>query len=288
MNQDNGAAAPPNAQPAGDSGAAGSEQATPQDVSQETLPEVESPPLAAGETGEAQKPAPEDDQKPKPLSRSKRQALKIQRLSTLIAEQQARIEDLQKRAESAVPPKEADYNGDWQAWQTDLTAFKAAQQVSNRLDEHAKRDAEQRIADARREAAEEFLARSDEVREQIADFDEVFTRYAQSGGTFAPHVIEELHDSEKGPLLAYFLAQNPQTAFALNQMSPREAAREVGRIEARLAIPATRKQTQAPPPVAPPKGGAVASKSLNDLAKSDDVSAYAKARLEQMAKSARQ
>jgi hypothetical protein len=48
-----------------------------------------------------------------------------------------------------------------------------------------------------------------------------------------------------------------------------------------VSLPQPKKQTQAPPPITPPSGGASPSKDLHALAKSDDISGFVKLREEQ-------
>ncbi len=75
----------------------------------------------------------------------------------------------------------------------------------------------------------------------------------------APHVLESILDSEQGPQLAYHLAKNPDVAERLNAMTPVQAAREIGRLEAQLEKPKAdttppKRTTSAPPPINPVRG----------------------------------
>lgn len=215
------------------------------------------------------------------LTRNQRLQRKAARLSTMLAEQQAEIERLRAataKSDADSEPKEADYNGDWTKFQADYAAWKAAQSVERKLAEREQRERERQVAEKVREANEEFLERVDEVKAGIPDYDQAINAFASSGGKFAEHVIEEIRDSEQGPMLAYYIAKNPHIAHQLNAMSPRDAAREIGRIEARVALPKPKRQTQAPAPLAPLKGGAAPSADIHQLAKQSDLSAYIAAR----------
>jgi hypothetical protein len=74
-------------------------------------------------------------------------------------------------------------------------------------------------------------------------------------------MAEVIADSEDGPAVAYYLGKNPEAAAAIAQLPPSAAARELGKLEARLAFerekartpatPARSAVSQAPPP--PPK-----------------------------------
>jgi hypothetical protein len=283
MTDEAGAAAPATEQ-AAPSAPAAAEQATPKI---ETLPNpnVQSDPENAEPKAQETEPKPEGEEpesdEPKRLTRNQRLQRKAARLSTMVAEQAAELERLRQatdKTDAESEPKEADYNGDWTKYQADYAAWKAAKTVSQKFADREQRDAEQRLRERRQEAADEFLERSEQIKAGIPDFDDVIGAFDKSGGKFAPHVVEELMESEKGPLLAYTLAKDPNLAAQLNALSPRDAAREIGRLEAKVSLPQPKKQTQAPAPLATVKGGVAPTKSLADLAKSDDASAYAAAR----------
>jgi hypothetical protein len=139
----------------------------------------------------------------------------------------------------------------------------------------------------RQEAGQEFLEHAQQIKASITDYDQTIDAFEKAGGKFAPHVIEELLEiGEKGPLLAYQLAKTPGLAAELNAMSPRDAAREIGRLEAKAALPERKVTTKAPAPLRPVSGGAAATVSLVDLAKSDDAEGYIAARRAQRKASA--
>jgi hypothetical protein len=286
MTDTTGAAAP-SAEQAAPSAPAATEQATPQI---ESLPNPNAPasPENAEPKAETEQTPPEGEEasdEPKRLTRNQRLQRKAARLSTMVAEQAAELEKLRQatdKTDAESEPKEADYNGDWTKFQADYAAWKAAKTVGQKFAEREQRDAEHRLRERRQEAADEFLERSEQIKSNIPDFEQVLGAFRNAGGDFAPHVIEELMESEKGPMLAYTLAKTPGLAAQLNALSPRDAAREIGRLEAKVALPQPKRQTQAPAPLTTVKGGAAQTKSIADLAKSDDVSAYAAARKAQM------
>jgi flagellar motility protein MotE (MotC chaperone) len=223
----------------------------------------------------------DDSSQPKKLTRNQRLQRKAARLSTMLAEVSAENERLKtERTKAATEgePKEADYNGDWGKFQAEYAAWKVTQNIRGDLAERDQRDRNAQLQDRIREATDDFLERVEDVKKSIPDYDKVVETFAGSGGKFAPHVIEEIRDSEKGPMLAYHFAKNPALAAELNALSPRDAAREIGRIEARLSLPQPRKQTQAPAPLTPVTGGATTSFNPFDT---DDMEAYVKWRKKQ-------
>lgn len=168
-------------------------------------------------------------------------------------------------------PKEEDYNGDWTAYVAALAAHKAANAVDKKLDDREKSERDRRQADVKREREIAHLERIEDAREVIADFDTVMA--TMKGQFVRDDVIEEIKASDKSPLLAYHLAKNPEKLRELNSMSGRELAREIGRLEGSIRMPAGKKQTTAPPPPTNLSGGAaphanwVASENMDDFAK---------------------
>lgn len=91
-------------------------------------------------------------------------------------------------------------------------------------------------------------------------------------------MAEVIQDSDDGPALAYHLGKNPEVAARIAQLPPHAAARELGRLEARLEAERERAKekpvvSKAPPP-APKIDGADpgAVKVRSDSAESDTLS----------------
>lgn len=211
---------------------------------------------------------------PKRLTRSQRQQRKLARLSTMLAERDAEVERLKAttaKSDTDSEPKETDYNGDWTKYQADYAAWKATKSIKGILDEEKQTQRAAALQEKVHEATEDFLERVEEVKTKLPDFDKVMNTFEKNGGKFAPHVIEEIRDSEKGPQLAYQLAQAPGLVAELNAMSPRDAAREIGRLEAKASLPQVKKQTQAPAPLTTVKGGASPSLTLENASMADYV-----------------
>jgi hypothetical protein len=149
----------------------------------------------------------------------------------------------------------------------------------------ASADQERRI---RQEAAFELRAK-DYFRENPTARDEI-------GATLsvhqpADHVTEVILKSEIGPALVHELSKYPDAVLDLNRSPPAEVARVLGIVEGRLRAQQAfaerqnrtpqRRMTGAPAPLSTLRGGAGATSDLHELAKSDDVSAYAAARRRQ-------
>mgnify|MGYP001563016115 CR=1 FL=1 len=170
------------------------------------------------------------------------------------------------------PPKEEEFNGDWTAYVAARAAYEAGKAVEGKLNAREQTTAQQRQVEARRERDIAHLERLEDARETISDFDTVMG--TMKGVTVREDVLDEIKSSDKSPLIAYHLAKNPDKLAEMNRMSARELAREIGRLEGSLRMPAGKKQTGAPPPPTHLKGGAAPA---IDLAKAD-MEAYVAAR----------
>lgn len=132
--------------------------------------------------------------------------------------------------------------------------------------------AEQKVSEFRKQQQAEALNKAEQnqtatrfelYQERVAASLEAIPDYAEVVGASdvpaAPHVLESILDSDSGPQLAYHLAKNPELAEQLNAMTPVQAAREIGRLEARLAQPKAettppKRTTNAPAPITPVRG----------------------------------
>jgi hypothetical protein len=99
-------------------------------------------------------------------------------------------------------------------------------------------------------------------------------------------VLSRIAESKFGPQLASNLAENPDAIEALNKMSDRELDRIIATAEGGLIAqrqqpppqqPQPHRETKAPAPIRPARGGAMPPKDLSALAKSEDISDFAQA-----------
>ena len=98
--------------------------------------------------------------------------------------------------------------------------------------------------------------------------------------------------------MAHELSKYPDAVLDLNESPPAEVARVLGIVEGRLRAqrafaerqqhaPPQRRMTGAPAPLSTLRGGASPTPDLRELAKRDDVSAYAAERRRQQAEGGR-
>ena len=109
---------------------------------------------------------------------------------------------------------------------------------------------------AKREAAkqqsqvlESYHDLEEEARAKYDDFEQV----AYNPKLPVTNVMAEtIQSSEIGPELAYYLGSNPKEAERISRMTPLSQAKEIGKIEAKLAAePPVKRTTSAPAPISP-------------------------------------
>jgi len=105
-----------------------------------------------------------------------------------------------------------------------LTDWKTEQALAKRMEQ----DSTRKVAETR---SQTFAERQVATRAVLPDYDAVV---GASETPIANHVGEALMESDRGPELAYHFAKNPDVLQNLNGMTPMQAAREIGKLEATL------------------------------------------------------
>jgi hypothetical protein len=214
----------------------------------------------------------EEDGKPRKRSRSDRLRRQLERLQAENAalksgsapaavQDQAGIDALVAQ-KIGQPPVEANY-ADWFAYERAMTAYEAAKltvsvQIKDQVSQQQGAE-QQRLADR----LDDFSERCDEVAKAIPDFMKVVQSPTYVTTDLTKRLI--LDAGEKAPLVSYYLAQNPKLTAQINAMPPLQAAREMGRIEARVSMPKPKSATSASAPMSSPKGTAAPQSTSRDL-----------------------
>ncbi len=114
--------------------------------------------------------------------------------------------------------------------------------------------------------AEELLAQRDQARQQSAILESYHEREEEARGkyddfeqvaynpklTITTIMAQSIQTSDIGPEVAYYLGANPKEADRISRLAPIVQAKEIGRIEAKLATnPPVKKTTSAPVPISP-------------------------------------
>lgn len=185
------------------------------------------------------------------------------------AEKDKIIADL--RAQIKVPdPAQYDDNAKYTA---DLAIHGLNERELQRL-EREKAGSEQA---QRQAAAEAWSTRVEEFKATTPDFESV--AYSAPISEPTAYLLAEM---DEGPQLAYELGKNHAEARRIERLPERLKAVELGKIAARLSVPAPVRTTKAPEPIDPigGKGGRSPNRIPEELA--GDMNAYAEARKAQL------
>ena len=115
--------------------------------------------------------------------------------------------------------------------------------------------AQRELQKQRAQIEDAYAEREEEARGKYDDFEQV----AYNPQLRVTDVMAEtIKASDIGPDLAYWLVSNPKEADRISRLSPLLQAREIGKIEAKLASePPQKKTTSAPAPISPVSARAV-------------------------------
>lgn len=214
----------------------------------QTLAEVDSAPVpeatAAPEEAQNAPEVVETPPEPQPEEKKFTQA----ELDTMIGKRLAREQRKWEREQSA---KLADLQAKQTKEVAPLDEFESPEQYAEAL---AEQKAQQLIAqrDAQRHRAaidEAYHEREEEARVKYDDFEQI----AYNPRLPITNVMAEtIKASDTGPDLAYYLGSNPKEAERISRLSPFLQAKELGKIEVKLASdPPSKKVSSAPAPIAP-------------------------------------
>jgi hypothetical protein len=151
-------------------------------------------------------------------------------------------EQAQRTAEKQVVPTELPSPDQFQS-PTDYAEFIRA--------EADKLVQQREAAKQQSQVLESYQEREEQARDKYDDFEQV----AYNPNLPITNVMAEtIQHSDIGPDLAYYLGSNPKDAERISRLSPYMQAKEIGKIEAKLADnPPVKKTTSAPAPISPVK-----------------------------------
>lgn len=152
-------------------------------------------------------------------------------------EQAARAAETQTRkAPVEIPPIEQFASPEEYA---DLLAERKAEELLARREQ----------ARAQSEIIESYHDKEEDARNKYDDFDQVAYNPKLP---ITNEMAQTIQSSEVGPDMAYYLGSNPKEAERISRLSPLQQAKELGKIEAKLADnPVVKKTSSAPAPIAP-------------------------------------
>jgi hypothetical protein len=174
-----------------------------------------------------------------------------------------------KPQEDTSPRTLADFGYDEGKFQSYI--FGQAEKRSREAARAELKESQEREAKERRQTS--FASKASEFAKTVEDYDSVVTNPRLA---ITPEMAEAIRESDDGPALAYHLGKNPEIAEKLAQLPPFAAARELGKIEARLANEREKAKekpvSKAPPPPPKVEGADPATSVKPDDPNSDSLS----------------
>lgn len=132
-----------------------------------------------------------------------------------------------------------------------LAAFKAEEIFRTKTQESESQRREAELRQRHQSVVTSYQERVEQAMEKYPDFEDV---------AYSPDVpitnamAATIQESEMGPEIAYYLGKNPQEAAKIAKLSPFLQAKELGKLEAKIAsAPPPAKPSNAPPPLNPIK-----------------------------------
>lgn len=151
-------------------------------------------------------------------------------------EQAAKAAEKQLKAPAEIPPIEQFASPDDYA---DALAEKKAEELLARREQ----------ARMQSEIIESYHDREEDARSKYDDFEQVAYNPKLP---ITDAMAQTIQASDVGPDMAYYLGSNPKEADRISRLSPLQQAKELGKIEAKLADnPPVKKTSSAPAPIAP-------------------------------------
>lgn len=233
----------------------------PQKPQDETPPADDKTPETDPEDGDQEG----DDHKSRLQERFKKITSQREEARADAAKAQQRAAELEARLAAFEKPQQTEKAQDAKPQPADFTdAFEYAERLAEWAAKQAliARDAEERKKaeeSAKAKVVDGWRERLAAVKTEIPDFDEAITA---SDVVVSDAVRDAIIESDAGPRILYHLAEHPELAKAIADMTPAASLRAIGRLEAKFekkAVadepPATKPKTsKAPAPITPIRG----------------------------------
>ena len=137
--------------------------------------------------------------------------------------------------------------------------------ADKRIEEMKRQETEARLAQERQKVIETWASKVQKAKEVLPDFDDIV---ASSDVVVNDDIRDAILESEVGPQILYHLAENDDVAKRISGLSPKQALREIGKLEARFEAKETKPEptivrSKAPTPIKPIKGSSSADVPLS-------------------------
>ena len=129
--------------------------------------------------------------------------------------------------------------------------------ADQRIGEMRRQDAEAKEAQERQKVIETWASKVQAAKASMPDFDDIV---ASSDVVVNDDIRDAILESDVGPQILYHLAENDDVAKRIAGLSPKQALREIGKLEARFEAKETKPEptpitrSKAPAPINPLRG----------------------------------
>ena len=129
--------------------------------------------------------------------------------------------------------------------------------ADKRIGEMRRQDAEAKEAQERQKVIETWASKVQATKASMPDFDDIV---ASSDVVVNDDIRDAILESDVGPQILYHLAENDDVAKRIAGLNPKQALREIGKLEARFEVKETAPETKpvvrskAPAPINPLRG----------------------------------
>jgi hypothetical protein len=129
--------------------------------------------------------------------------------------------------------------------------------ADQRIGEMRRQDAEAKQAQERQKVIETWASKVQAAKASMPDFDDIV---ASSDVVVNDDIRDAILESDVGPQILYHLAENDDVAKRIAGLSPKQALREIGKLEARFEAKETKPEptpitrSKAPAPINPLRG----------------------------------
>jgi len=133
--------------------------------------------------------------------------------------------------------------------------------ADKRIGEMRRQDAEAKEAVERQKVIETWASKVQSAKASLPDFDDIV---ASSDVVVNDDIRDAILESDVGPQILYHLAENDDVAKRIAGLNPKQALREIGKLEARFEAKETAPETKpivrskAPAPIQPLRGSSPA------------------------------
>ena len=127
-------------------------------------------------------------------------------------------------------------------------AYEAERVVETRLGKVQQQEAARKAMEAQQSVMTSWQDKQHAAIEKYPDFEEVV---GESEAPISREMGQAIVESDFGTDIAYYLAQHPDEAKAIAQLSPIRQIAAIGKLEAKVTQPVARKLTEAPAPITP-------------------------------------